>query len=636
MKRLLLILLVCSTSAWSQIALPIQQSVLPKNSLVVNYDFSKSTSYTRGSTSVNNMTGNGSGTATLVQSPIFMNSLGFVSFNGSNQYLISPNLRTYFKSVNTSIQKSFTMSLWFYPTNLNGVIVSELESQVPDPGTGFQYSNIEIVNGAIRYRVHAGTPVSSSQTLALNRWYHIAMVYNGTTLKGFLNGVLQGSQTYDRTAPTSSQNYGIGTADRTHMGSGGGYGAFNLAQFTLHHLPVTDSEILQEYNLRKDEFDYTIHSPSTNTNPTYWSVSSNWNSETTFNQDHYTPWLNNTRLGWAAQYNDVNQWITLNYDEPVFIKGIVTQGRANNGGQWVTAAHVETSSTGSAPWTRVLSNKSLHVNSLDDVYSPFATPVFAKAVRVLPTTWDYHITMRMGMLVRPNIPVTDGLVLNLDAANIKSYQGTGTTWSDLSASNNHATISLSPTHNAATGLTFNGSTQYGRIPSVTGVTNFTNAQQYSIEVWFNPANGQANSGEAELLEKWNFSNEGRYPFTIRFNELGSSMLVACYDGSNFPNLSVTGFPVNTWAQLVAVFDFVSKTLSVYRNGVFVSSRSLEGINQVSNSSPVGIAGRIPVGSATGVQVPFKGTIGLIRFYNKSLNASEILQNFNTYKTRYGL
>ena len=637
MKQIIALFLLSFLSLYTsaQIGLPIQQSVLPKNSLVVNYDFSKSSSFTRGGSTVTNIAGTASGNASVVNSPNFFNSLGFVSLNGTNQYVITPNLRTYFKSVNSTVQKSFTLSLWFYPTSLNGIIVSELEAQVPDPGTGFQYSNIEIVNGVIKYRVNAGSPVSSIQSLALNQWYHVAMVYNGTTLKGYVNGVLQGSQIYDRGLPTSSQNYGIGAGDRIHMGSGGGYGAFNLAQFKLHHLPLTDSEILQEYNLRKDELDYLIHSPSTNSNPTYWSISSAWAGETTFSQDHFTPWLNNIRLGWAAQYNDVNQWITLNYDEPAYIKGVVIQPRANSGNQFVTKVHVETSMTGAAPWTRVVSDIPITTSITNDGRVIFPTSVFAKSVKVIPVTFTNHITMRMGMLVKPNNLIADGLVLNLDAANIKSYQGSGSTWADLSTSNNHATISLSPTHNAATGLTFNGSTQYGRIPSVNGVTNFTNTQQYSIEIWFNPSNGQPNSSEAELLEKWNFANESRYPFTIRFNETGRSMLVACYDGSQFPFVTASGFSVNTWAQLVAVFDFVAKTLTVYRNGVSVGSTSLVGINQVSNTSPVGIAGRVPF-NANGVQVPLKGSIGNIRFYNKTLTASQILQNFNILKIRYGL
>jgi hypothetical protein len=170
---------------------------------------------------------------------------------------------------------------------------------------------------------------------------------------------------------------------------------------------------------------------------------------------------------------------------------------------------------------------------------------------------------------------------------------------------------------------------------VNGVTNFTNTQQYTVEVWFNPSNGQPNSGEAELLEKWNLNNESRYPYTIRFNEGGSSMLVAAFDGSNFPNVSLAGFPVNIWRQLVAVFDFVGGTLTVYRNGVSGATTSLVGVGQVSNTSPVGIAGRVAQGTGA-LQVPFKGTVGIIRIYDAPLTASQVLQNFNADKSKYGL
>jgi hypothetical protein len=114
------------------------------------------------------------------------------------------------------------------------------------------------------------------------------------------------------------------------------------------------------------------------------------------------------------------------------------------------------------------------------------------------------------------------------------------------------------------------------------------------------------------------------------------MLVAAYDGSNFPSVSLSGFPVNTWRQLVAVFDFgVGKTLTVYRNGVSAGSVSLTGVNQVSNTSPVGIAGRVAV-STGALQVPFKGTVGIIRMYDTSLTASQVLQNYIADKSKFGL
>jgi len=631
MKKILyLVLLLVHCAAIGQIGLPIQQSVLPKNSLVVNYDFSKSASFTRGNSFVTSIAA--SGNASIVNAPIFMNSLGFVSLDGINEYVMTPNLRPYFKTVNASAQKSFTMSLWIYPSALNGVIISEHDSQTLN--TSYFTSNIELVNGIIKYKVWDGTVISSS-AIALNRWYHIAMVYNGSAVKAYLNGVLIGSQTYDRTLPPSGQYYGIGSQTTTNMGSGA-FGKFNLAQFKLYNLPLSDLDILQEYLARKDEFDYSIHSPATNTNPTYWSVSSAWNSETTFNQQHYTPWLNNNTLGWAAGVNDANQSITLSYDAPTTIKGIVTQGRSNNGGQWVTKAHIETSPNGAAPWTRILTNALLNTNSIDDVRVLFPTPVFAKAVRVLPVEWNNHITMRLGLLLKPLDITTSNLTLYYNPALTESYSGSGNAINDLAGNGTTATLYNAPSHNAATGFTFNGSNQYATIPSVAGVTNFTNTQQYSVEIWFRPSNGQVNAGEAELLEKWNLNNESRYPFVFRYNESTNSMFAACYDGVNFRSVTASGFPVNTWKQVVGVFNFVSNTLTLYRDGVSVGSTSISGMTQVSNTSPVTIGTRLGTGGTISPAIMYKGNVGIIRMYNKPLTAAEVLNNFNITKGTYGL
>ena len=632
MKKILyLVLLLVHCAAIGQIGLPIQQSVLPKNSLVVNYDFSKSTSFTRGSSFATSLAA--SGNASVVNAPIFMNSLGFIELDGVNEYIVTPNVRPFFKTVNASAQKSFTMSLWIYPSALNGVIVSELDSQTPS--SGFHATNIEIVNGNIKYRVWNSSIITSSLALSLNRWYHIAMVYNGTSVKAYLNGVLQGTQTAARDIPSIAQNYAIGASETTYMGSGG-YGKFNLAQFKLYNLPLSDLDILQEYLARKDEFDYSIHSPATNTNPTYWSVSSAWNSETTFNQLHYTPWLNNTTLGWAAGVNDANQFITLSYDAPTTIKGIVTQGRANNGGQWVSKAHIETSPNGSAPWTRVISNALLNTNSVDDVRILFPTHGFAKTVRVLPVEWTNHITMRLGLLLKPLEYTTSNLTLYYNPALTESYSGSGNAINDLAGNGTTATLYNSPAYNAATGFAFNGTNQYATIPSVAGVTNFTNTQQYSVEIWFRPSNGQVNAGEAELLEKWNLNNESRYPFVFRYNESTSSLFVACYDGPNFKSVTASGFPVNTWKQAVGVFDFVTNTLTMYRDGVAVGTTSISGMGQVSNTSPITIGTRLNTGGTTSPGIMYKGNVGIIRMYNKPLTAAEVLNNFNITKGTYGL
>jgi hypothetical protein len=228
-----------------------------------------------------------------------------------------------------------------------------------------------------------------------------------------------------------------------------------------------------------------------------------------------------------------------------------------------------------------------------------------------------------------------GLAFQLDASNSASYSGTGSIWKDLIGTND-ATLYNTPSYSASSGLTFNGTNQYGSIPSVNGVTNFTNSQKYSIEIWVRPSNGQATLGEAELLEKWNRNNESRYPFTIRYNEGTSTITAACYDGTTYLPASISGFPVNTWKQIIAVFDFVGKTLKVYRDGGNVVSASLNGINQVSNTSPIAIATRLNNTGGPQTNIMFKGTIGIIRIYNIALSPDQVTQNFNANRSRFGL
>jgi hypothetical protein len=142
------------------------------------------------------------------------------------------------------------------------------------------------------------------------------------------------------------------------------------------------------------------HSPATNTNPTYWSVSSSWVNDP-FNggasYPHYSPWINSYQ-GWSAGVNDYNQYIVLSYSTPVYITGIVTQGRANST-QWVTAGTIEVSLDGST-WRTILTNTSLNSDQSTIKTTLFPNVEYAQYVRVRPTNWYYHISMRLGLLIK--------------------------------------------------------------------------------------------------------------------------------------------------------------------------------------------------------------------------------------------
>jgi hypothetical protein len=504
-------------------------------------------------------------------------------------------------------------------------VVSELDSQVPSDG--WHATNVEILNGFIKYRIWNGPIITSSSAVSLNQWHHIALVYDGTSVKGYLNGVLQGTQAGARVIPPTSQNYAIGAGETTNMGAGN-YGNFHLAQFKIHNLPLTDKEILSEYETRKDEFDYSIHSPSTNSNPTYWGISSAWIGETTFSQDHYTPWLNNTRLGWAASANDANQWITLNYDEPVYVKGVVVQGRANNGGQWVSKAHVETSLTGSAPWTRVLTDATLNSNSLDDVRLNFPSNVFTKSIRILPMLWNNHVTMRLGMLVKPNNYINDGLVLRLDPANIKSYQGTGATFKDLTTNVSDFTLVGSPTYNSNGFFTFNGTTQYA---SRVNTASLKPSTAISIEQWLNADNWNAGTSSSDYKCSLSCTEGGGYSHNIWNGKFYSYI----YAGGKYliPSASVSNF--GGWHHFVTTFD--GRYAKLYVDGSLANTDDHGSANRTMTYASNSIFLGVEAGPSTSPASNFwQGKIATTAIYNKALSEAEILQNFNNTKVRYSL
>ena len=227
-------------------------------------------------------------------------------------------------------------------------------------------------------------------------------------------------------------------------------------------------------------------------------------------------------------------------------------------------------------------------------------------------------------------PVTSNLVLELLPS---SYVGSGNTW-DTTVGTTDATLSGNPTYNISSGFTFNGTSQFGRIPSVNGVTNFTNTQQYSVEVWFRITNNQSNLNEAEILEKWDEGGEARFPYTFRYSQNAGQVGVGVYDGTTIRSRNVT-VSANTWTQLVGVFNWTGNLLSVYRNGVLAGTNNFTGIGQVSNSSSVGIASRVPTGGSGG-QFFFRGTVSRIRIYNTALTAAQVLQNYNWNRLLYDL
>ena len=127
-----------------------------------------------------------------------------------------------------------------------------------------------------------------------------------------------------------------------------------------------------------------------------YTYSSVWGSNDEQRSAHSTGTID-SHQGWSASSNDGGQWIQMNLGSAKWVDGIVTQGRANGYGQYVTRYAVLTSEDGYS-----FSSRGVFPGNIDQgqglQYTVFK-PVRAQYVRVVPVAWNNHITMRVDVLL---------------------------------------------------------------------------------------------------------------------------------------------------------------------------------------------------------------------------------------------
>ena len=208
----------------------------------------------------------------------------------------------------------------------------------------------------------------------------------------------------------------------------------------------------------------------------------------------------------------------------------------------------------------------------------------------------------------------------LDAANTKSYPGTGTAWSDLSGNGNNGTLVNSPTYSNTNlgGITYNGTSQY----TSTGLTLSSAITAFTIQAAINPASVTTKQG---IIETFAGGSNG---FGVEILTTGLISLFAFYSGGLYGVASTTPLVVNTAYILAGIWS--NNILSLYVNGSLINSSATSG-----TLLP---GGTITLGSyPAGNTVFYNGTIYNASIYaNTSLTADQITQNFNAYRGRYGI
>ena len=222
--------------------------------------------------------------------------------------------------------------------------------------------------------------------------------------------------------------------------------------------------------------------------------------------------------------------------------------------------------------------------------------------------------------------VTSGLVLFLDASNIDSYPGTGTTWKDLSGNNNNGTLTNGPTFSSANGgsIVFDGTNDNVSFNNSGTSTPFDFANgNMTCMFWMIPSAWGDGASRGVISKKandstngWVIYNDGFYPTKLNAR-LGL--------GNNF----VTSTSVSTSVYQCWTLTRSSTTLTWYCNGVLDST----GTN-TSNISDTTV--ELQVSRSQTWNGYFKGNISNVLFYNRSLTAIEVLQNYNATKSRFGI
>jgi len=224
--------------------------------------------------------------------------------------------------------------------------------------------------------------------------------------------------------------------------------------------------------------------------------------------------------------------------------------------------------------------------------------------------------------------VTNGLVLSLDAADKNSYPGSGATWNDLTQNLYTASLVNTPTFLNTNGGTLefrDSSFQYGDTnKNIGGLTNWT------VEAWTRI--GASLTGKVTTIVCNQYDLVSNLNFSIGTNNapITYNLVVGFFNGA-WRNTTGHVPPLNTWFQVVGTYD--GNTINQYHNGSLTSSLSYTGTS--TSGGTIRLARRWD--DVANIQSNmYSGSVSIVRIYNRSLTNSEIQQNYNAQKSRFGL
>lgn len=216
--------------------------------------------------------------------------------------------------------------------------------------------------------------------------------------------------------------------------------------------------------------------------------------------------------------------------------------------------------------------------------------------------------------------VTDQLSMYLTAGNSTSYPGSGTIWNDISAGNDNDAFILGPSFSSSNGgqFSFNGSSNYA---DVSNHSTLNPTAQITLSMWLSCANDSGFRGAVMKTTDFNWNNG----YGIFTNNGFVTFFINLYNGAHVVTVYLGTF---TMCNLVGVYD--GTNLKLYQNGSLIGTGSSYS-TPISNSS-----GKLDIGRGSGASGYWSGIISEVALWRKGLSGTEVLNNFNNTKSRFGL
>jgi hypothetical protein len=217
----------------------------------------------------------------------------------------------------------------------------------------------------------------------------------------------------------------------------------------------------------------------------------------------------------------------------------------------------------------------------------------------------------MGISYNPRT-ITDGLVLALDAANPKSYPGSGTAWTDLSGFSKNGTLVNGVGYNSSNG----GSLVFDGVDDHITISQRETSSAFTYEAFLMPTNVSKDQMYVGTISD---------AFYIRIT--GSKAFLSVTAAGQRTLTHNTTLENNKVYHIVSIYNGVQ--LKIYVNNVLTSGTV---INATMTSWGADRIGRWRDAD----QRSFVGNIYTLRAYNRELTAAEIQQNYNALRSRYGI